>query len=192
MDILNKKFRNPVVTTCRNRSVGLSLAAMLLLFAPAWGGAEPTPSATHPADMMAAGPSAKTSVVTPQDMVRTPREMQFISLGRVTFVSNKWELTETTKRLLDDASEYLAANPGAERLLLEAHTDWVGGTAFNDRLSDKRAMAVQGYLESKGIDSHLIHWKGHGEHAPVDENWTRLGRDRNRQVELYAVYLPER
>ena len=190
MDIINKKSHSPVATIHRNRGIVLGLAAMLVMIAPAWGGTDPAQASPSPADMTVVGTPVNALAVTPQDMERAPRKMQFISLGRVTFVSDKWELTETTKHLLDNVSEYLAAHPGAERLLLEAHTDWVGGTGFNDRLSDKRAIAVQGYLESKGIDPRLIRWKGHGEHAPIDENWTRLGRDRNRQVELYAVYLP--
>ena len=190
MDIINKKSHNSVATIHRNRGIVLGLAAMLVMIAPAWGGTDPAQTSPSPADIAADGTPVNAIAVTSQAMERTSREMQFISLGRVTFVSDKWELTETTKHLLDDVSEYLAANPGAERLLLEAHTDWVGGTRFNDRLSDKRAIAVQDYLENKGVDPRLIRWKGHGEHAPIDENWTRLGRDRNRQVELYAVYLP--
>lgn len=119
-----------------------------------------------------------------------PEAMRFISLGRVTFVGSKWDLTDADKRTLDAISDYLAANPGAARVLLDGQTDWVGGIRYNDRLSDKRAMAVQAYLLAKGINPKLIHWKGHGKRTPIDENWTRLGRDRNRQVELFAVYPP--
>jgi OOP family OmpA-OmpF porin len=117
-----------------------------------------------------------------------PASMRFITLGRLNFASNKWELSDAAKLTLDAVSGYLTANPGASRLLLDGHTDWVGGLKFNDELSDKRAMAVEAYLVNKGIDPLLIHWKGHGKRSPIDENWTRLGRDRNRQVELYAVY----
>lgn len=116
--------------------------------------------------------------------------MRFVNLGQVTFLSNKWEISNADKRTLDHAAAYLTANPGAARLLLDGNTDSIGGIKFNDTLSDRRAMAVQTYLLSKGVEPNLIHWKGYGKRAPVDENWTRLGRDRNRQVELYAVYLP--
>jgi len=117
-----------------------------------------------------------------------PAAMRFINLGRVNFVSNKWELSDSAKQTLDAVSSYLATNPGVSRLLLDGHTDGVGSFKINDNLSDKRAIAVQAYLSGKGIDPALIHWRGHGKHAPLDENWTRLGRDRNRQVQLYAVY----
>lgn len=118
------------------------------------------------------------------------RVMRFITLGRVIFASGKWQLSDKAKQTLDKISDYLAANPGATNLLLDGHTDWVGGMRYNDALSVKRAEAVRVYLASKGMNPELLHWKGHGERAPIDENWTRHGRDRNRQVELYAVYLP--
>lgn len=188
MDILNKKSRRPAPATYRNPPVGFALAAMLTLLAPARVEADAALILPPPLGMTATSSPG----VAPQNMTRAPQAMRFITLGRVTFVSNKWQLTDAGKRLLDGVSAYLLANPGAERLLLDGHTDWIGGMKFNDTLSDKRAVAVQNYLVSKGVDPGLIHWRGHGERTPVDENWSRLGRDRNRQVELYAVYLPQR
>ena len=147
-----------------------------------------------PRPMVADTPSVMAPSVTDEMRIAAPdpRAMRFITLGRVNFASGKWQLNDAAKQALDKVSDYLAANPGATNLLLGGHTDWVGGMRYNDALSDKRAMAVQAYLAGKGIDPELIHWKGHGERAPIAENWTRRGRDRNRQVELYAVYLPGR
>jgi outer membrane protein OmpA-like peptidoglycan-associated protein len=187
MDIHNKILRLPAPGTNRNRSVGIALLSMLTLLAPTWVEADSTAS---PISMAAVDSTINMNGVAPQAMAMAPHEMRFIGLGRVTFVSNKWVLSDTAKRQLDGIAAYLLANPGAERLLLEGHTDWVGGAKFNDTLSDKRALAVSDYLVSKGIAPELILWKGRGKHAPVDENWTRLGRVRNRQVELYAIYLP--
>lgn len=184
MDIPNKK--TPV--TYRHRVSGSTLAAVLLLAAPAWADvAAPLPP---PLGLPATG-ALNDNGAASRNMMAAPRTMRFIPLGRVTFVGSKWQLTAAAQRLLDKITAYLVANPGAERVLLDGHSDWVGGAKYNDTLSDKRARAVEDYLVSKGIDPTLIHWKGHGEHAPVDENWTRLGRDRNRQVELYAIYLPQ-
>ena len=114
--------------------------------------------------------------------------MRFITLGRVSFESGKWDLNETAKRSLDAIAAYLVTHPGAERLLLDGHADGTGGTGYNDKLSNQRATAVQDYLIGKGVDPRLIRGKGNGKRNPVDENWNRLGRRRNRQVELYAVY----
>jgi outer membrane protein OmpA-like peptidoglycan-associated protein len=189
MDIRKKISRQPAAAAYRNRVVECTLLATLMLFAPVWVAADAT--LTPPMDMTGPDSPVKDNGIAPQDMATAPQGMRFITLGRVTFATNTWELSDTTKRLLDNIGAYLVAHPGAERLLLDGHTDWIGGMKFNDTLSDKRAMAVHNYLVSTGVDPNLIHWKGHGKHAPVDENWTRLGRIRNRQVELFAVYLPQ-
>jgi outer membrane protein OmpA-like peptidoglycan-associated protein len=163
----------------RGRYRASILATVFMLFLPVWVMADAAVSLPSPPDMTAT-----------VDNGRAAPLMRFVNLGRITFVSNEAQLTDAAKRELDKMSAYLIAHPGAERVLLEGHTDWVGGFKFNDKLSDKRALAVQDYLVGKGVDPTLIRWKGHGKHAPIDENWTRLGRDRNRQVELYAIYLP--
>jgi len=116
--------------------------------------------------------------------------MGFLTLGRVTFESGKWNLTDAAQRMLHGMAVHLAASPGATRLLLEGHTDGVGSTRYNDKLSDKRAAAVADYLTGLGVDPQLIHWRGQGKRAPADEDSTRLGRGRNRHVEVFAVYMP--
>jgi OOP family OmpA-OmpF porin len=192
MNILNEKSPYRISVGRRRPVGGAVLAAMICCAAPA-GADSAAPVAETPVPASAAAPSAPAPAndATPQIAAsnRAPA-MQFISLGRVTFAIGKWELNDRDKSTLDAAAAYLAANPGAERVLLDGHADWTGGIKYNDELSDKRALAVQAYLTAKGLNPDLIHWKGHGKRAPIDENWTRLGRDRNRQVELYAVYLP--
>ena len=113
---------------------------------------------------------------------------RFVSLGRVLFIHNKWELTAATQRTLDQAADYLAHRQGRSRILISGHADDTGGVRANDQLSDRRAAAVRDYLLKKGVAADQLHLEGHGEHAPIDENWTELGRARNRQVELFAIF----
>lgn len=117
-------------------------------------------------------------------------EMRFVSVGHINFASNTAEITETGRVVLDRAAMHLSLHQGASRLLIRGHTDEVGGVRFNDTLSSKRAAAVRDYLMKKGIQVEWVRWEGHGERAPIDENWTELGRARNRQVELFAIYPP--
>lgn len=199
MPILNKNLTHRTQAVCRQFVGGLLQIPLLFVvscFANEVAGANdnmpvdlPPPlgiTTTASPPLVAVIPSPEVSIA-----ASVPDAMRFISLGRVAFVSNKWELSDEAKRTLDSVSAYLAANPGTARLLLDGHTDSAGSIRYNDALSDKRAMAVQAYLSSKGLDTSLIRWKGQGKRAPIDENWTRLGRDRNRQVELYAVYPPQ-
>lgn len=115
---------------------------------------------------------------------------RFVSLGRVLFIHNKWELTAVTQRTLDQAADYLVHHQGSSRILISGHADDTGGVRANDELSDRRAAAVRDYLLKKGIAADRLHLEGHGQHAPIDENWTALGRARNRQVELFAIFSP--
>ena len=115
---------------------------------------------------------------------------RFVSLGRVLFIHNKWELTTVTQRTLDQAADYLTHHQGRSRVLICGHADDTGGIRANDELSGRRAAAVRDYLLKKGIAADQLHLEGHGQHAPIDENWTELGRARNRQVELFAIFSP--
>lgn len=119
-------------------------------------------------------------------------EMRFVSVGRITFATNKSDLTDAGRYMLDQAAMYLSLHRGASRLLIRGYTDEVGSVRFNDKLSNRRAAAVRDYLVKKGINVEWVRWEGHGERAAVDENWTELGRARNRQAELFAIYPPRR
>ncbi len=50
---------------------------------------------------------------------------------------------------------------------LTGHTDRLGSDAYNQRLSERRATTVKGYLVKKGVDGGKISNKGRGEREPV-------------------------
>jgi len=135
------------------------------------------------------GPSSS-----PQQSLHVPdNELQegsfeYVSLSPVFFDSNKATLTREGQQALDAASEYLQKYANIRRILVDGHTDAKGSINFNDNLSDRRAKIVRNYLTVKGIDPSLINLAGMGEHKPVDQNWTRDGRQRNRHVSIYAVH----
>ncbi len=69
-------------------------------------------------------------------------------------------------------------------VLVEGHTDSVGGDAYNLALSDRRAKAVFDYLSSRGVDPARVKSVGKGESAPIADNNTAEGRQENRRVML--------
>jgi len=74
-------------------------------------------------------------------------------------------------------------------ITIEGHTDSVGDTAYNDKLSQQRADAVKNYLVQEfGIDAARLNTKGYGERLPVAPNTTKEGRQKNRRVEAVAEY----
>ena len=70
------------------------------------------------------------------------------------------------------------------RLRLSGHTDNVGKPAANLLLSEKRAKAVQRYLEAQGVPAGRITAEWFGQQKPVGTNKTALGRSKNRRVEM--------
>src|SRR3569623_1074081 len=140
------------------------------------------------------GAPATSAAALPAPAIAPPEEpadagTRFVSLGRVLFIHNKWELTAVTQRTLDQAADYLTRQ-GRSRVLICVHADATGGVRANAELSGRRAAAVRDFLLKKGVAADQLLLEGHGEHAPIDENWTELGRARNRQVELFAIFSP--
>ena len=69
-------------------------------------------------------------------------------------------------------------------VLVQGHTDSVGGDAYNLSLSDRRAKAVFDYLSSRGVDPARVKSEGKGEADPIADNKTAEGRQENRRVML--------
>jgi len=54
-----------------------------------------------------------------------------------------------------------------EVLIAVGHADRIGGDAYNQKLSEKRAEAVKAYLVDKGIEKNRIYTEGKGSKNPV-------------------------
>ncbi|MBU0489420.1 MAG: OmpA family protein [Bacteroidetes bacterium] len=76
-----------------------------------------------------------------------------------------------------------------ETLVIEiaGHTDNIGGTEYNQNLSQKRAETVANYLIANKIKKERIVAKGYGETKPIATNDTEDGRARNRRVEFVII-----
>lgn len=64
------------------------------------------------------------------------------------------------------------------------HTDNVGAAAYNQDLSQRRAIAVADILIGAGVPGKRISSSGRGEDQPVASNLTDAGRAANRRVEI--------
>lgn len=115
-----------------------------------------------------------------------------IRLKGMEFPSAKSTITEKNKPLLGKVQKVMEEF-GASTVLIEGHTDSVGGKKVNDRLSQNRAEAVKNYLQenSGGIsdDSSKIEAVGYGYQKPLASNKTADGRAQNRRVDI--IIKPE-
>lgn len=70
------------------------------------------------------------------------------------------------------------------KLVIEAHTDDIGGHRYNMELSQQRALAVMEHLiENEVLPERLVPI-GHGKNQPIASNKTEEGRALNRRVEF--------
>jgi outer membrane protein OmpA-like peptidoglycan-associated protein len=106
-----------------------------------------------------------------------------VVLQGVNFETGKADLTDSSKLVLQDVAQQLAASPEV-RVEVQGHTDNVGARAYNQRLSEARAKTVEQYLEANGVSPAQVSSKGYGMSKPVASNKTAAGKAKNRRVEL--------
>ncbi|PRX57449.1 DUF5723 family protein [Flagellimonas meridianipacifica] len=70
---------------------------------------------------------------------------------------------------------------------VEGHTDSVGSSSSNQKLSEARANSVRDFLIGKGISPNRLKAIGFGEEKPIANNATRSGRKQNRRVEINLI-----
>ncbi len=116
----------------------------------------------------------------------TPAPARRIVLRGVTFAFDSAELSPEAQVTLEVAVEALSDSADA-RIRVAGHTDATGPDAYNQLLSERRALSVADYLKSAGISAGRVGVKGYGESQPVADNGTRDGRAQNRRVELNVL-----
>lgn len=67
-------------------------------------------------------------------------------------------------------------------IVIEGHTDDVGGRDYNVALSTRRARAVVDELVRRGAQAESLEFVGYGAAQPVDRNDSASGRAKNRRV----------
>ena len=75
---------------------------------------------------------------------------------------------------------------GKTTLTIVGHTDNVGSNQYNQKLSERRAVSVAQYFESRRVSPLRLATLGKGEGEPVASNNTESGRSANRRVEIYV------
>jgi outer membrane protein OmpA-like peptidoglycan-associated protein len=122
-----------------------------------------------------------------------------VKVGRQIANRNKYTLVETKTVYFDfgksqlndgaitgllEVAKILKEDPNAI-VEMEGYTDALGGDDYNFRLSQERVNAVVRNLAQKhGIELRRFFAVGHGKTAPVAENASKAGREKNRRVTL--------
>ncbi|EDT37347.1 OmpA family protein [Burkholderia ambifaria] len=99
------------------------------------------------------------------------------------FDTDRADLTPIARDRLD---RLISASRGVRvrTVTVNGYTDSVGSDDYNVGLSERRASAVDAYLQSHGLSAGRFVGRGYGKADPVDSNETAVGRARNRRVEV--------
>ncbi len=105
--------------------------------------------------------------------------------GDVLFDSGQVTLKNSAKKTLDQVAEVLRSRYGSNQVRIAGHTDsdpirksqW----KTNERLSAERALAVEEYLSTRGMDKDRMYIAGYGAAAPKGDKST------SRRVEIVVL-----
>ncbi|WP_372627949.1 peptidoglycan-associated lipoprotein Pal [Arsukibacterium sp.] len=85
--------------------------------------------------------------------------------------------------VLEAHGTFLRANPSV-RVTIEGHSDERGTPEYNIALGERRAQAVQSYLQNLGVSAGQLSTVSYGEEKPVDRSRTETGFAKNRRAVL--------
>lgn len=108
--------------------------------------------------------------------------------NNILFKTNSYELPSAAYIELDKLLQVLNENPSI-KLEISGHTDNVGKQEDNLLLSTNRAKAIVGYLNSKGVDTKRLTYKGYGASKPIADNSSDTGKAKNRRTEFTVTEL---
>ena len=101
------------------------------------------------------------------------------------FDFNKANIKPESDSLLTEVAKAMTDHPEIKRVRVEGHTDNVGSSEYNKKLSQQRADSVIKWLSSHGIAADRLTAKGMGKETPLVPNDTELNRGLNRRVEFH-------
>ena len=125
-------------------------------------------------------------ILSPEDALVYQQGNQLVfRLKRINFPTGAAEVPDPSKQLIAKVEEIIK-KLDAEKVVVQGHTDSVGPSTVNKRLSTERATAVAKFLAAqKG--GYKITYYGFGESQPISSNKTSEGRATNRRVDLVVT-----
>lgn len=101
----------------------------------------------------------------------------------VHFAFDSVEVNEIGMVKVNEFSIFMKESPAYDAIII-GHADSTGPTAYNQKLSERRAEKVKSLLIDKGIAKDRLSTQGEGEKMPIATNKTREGRAENRRIEV--------
>lgn len=132
-------------------------------------------------------PGTETSTTTVQMPVAAEKQIAF----RLHFQQNSTELEDAESRqMISKIAEAMKSVPD-KIFLLEGHTCDLGDSAYNQHLSEKRALVVREILQAQGISAARLLSIGQGEKIGTVPNTSDENRALNRRVMIGPIEVPQ-
>ncbi len=110
----------------------------------------------------------------------------------VLFDFDKSDIKPEGRSKLDDLADRVK-NVNLEVVIAIGYADRIGTTAYNQRLSVRRAESIKAYLVSKGIEANRVYTEGKGESNSVTgDKCKNMGREHRSNKKLVACLAPDR
>jgi OOP family OmpA-OmpF porin len=152
----------------------------------------PKPEAPKPAPAPAPAPAP---VVTPRSEAPKPAPKPVAE--KVTFSSDvlfdfdRAVIKPDGQQKLDELQGRMKG-VSVEVVIAIGHADRIGGDAYNQKLSVRRADAVKAYLVSKGTEQNRVYTEGKGEKQPVSGDKCKGMGDDRKNKKLIDCLQPDR
>jgi OOP family OmpA-OmpF porin len=112
------------------------------------------------------------------------KEQYNFQANNIQFNTGNATLTKAAIAELNKLATILNEHAEIKKVAIEGHTDNTGKAENNQKLSERRAAAVQAYLVKKGVDASRLSNVGLGDTKPAGDNATKEGKALNRRVEF--------
>lgn len=106
-----------------------------------------------------------------------------LTVRLVHFDYDSSDLSNADYQTLQAHAQYLSQNPTA-KVLLAGHADERGTREYNMALGERRANAVQAYLNSNGAKSSQLDTVSYGKEKPLNDGNDEAAWAENRRVEI--------
>jgi OOP family OmpA-OmpF porin len=148
----------------------------------------PAPAAT-PAAATTAPPPAPAPAAEPPKSSVTLKDGRLGLPGNIVYETGKAIIKPESEPTLNALKDWMDQNKNFTRIRIEGHTDNVGKSADNSKLSQDRAAAVVKWLSDHGINKDRCLAVGFGDSKPIADNKTEDGKAQNRRTEFHIAEI---
>ncbi len=115
---------------------------------------------------------------------------QEFAIDTVYFEFDRYDIKEKYQTELDSIIALFSEYP-SYYVEITGHTDSIGSEAYNQALSEQRALSIYSYMAEHGLHPKRMSYQGFGTTRPVAPNTSFLGRMKNRRADMAVIFSTE-